>query len=139
MRRWHLQQGPLSDPEVDAAAAERREHRRVRGQRASPEPESITLENYGRPILEDELKYRHQRPQTPAGPPGRAGPLAPSRLGALPNSQDPRPPRYGPSTPNPRVLCTGHYWVALGSFSHLHVRRCSAARLSLSREIPGSE
>jgi diketogulonate reductase-like aldo/keto reductase len=81
MRRWHPQQGrsvipkstqpqrgaprtstcSTSNPTEELAAIDALDT----GQRGCPEPESITLENYGRPILEDELKCRHQRPHTP--------------------------------------------------------------------------
>jgi diketogulonate reductase-like aldo/keto reductase len=81
MGRWHLQQGRSVIPKstqpqrsaenIDVFEVELSTEELATidaldtGQRTCPEPESITLENYGRPILEDELKCRHQRPQTP--------------------------------------------------------------------------
>ena len=81
MRRWHLQQGrsvipkstkPQRSAENIAAfdfelSAEELPATNAldTGQRGGPEPESITLENYGRPILEDELKCRRERHRTP--------------------------------------------------------------------------
>jgi diketogulonate reductase-like aldo/keto reductase len=81
MRRWHLQQGRSVIPKptqpqrsaanIDVFDVELSTEELVAidaidtGQCGCPESESITLENYGCPILEDELKCRHQRPQTP--------------------------------------------------------------------------
>jgi hypothetical protein len=109
MRRWHLQQGRSVIPKatqpqpsaenIDVFDVE--PHRGTRGDRrprhrpACPEPESITLENYGRPILEDELKCAILHCcatfrvgalgpiEVPHGSPGRG--FANSREGAAPN------------------------------------------------------